>query len=250
MNEIKNYLKNLLGKNYIYLYKNGSTAIKRAVKILNKKTVLIPDQGGWLTYLRFNHIKLKTKYGVLNLKDLENKANKNSVLLVNSLPAYIMEQPIEEIIKICKEKNCLIINDIAGSIGLKVSKFGDILVGSFRKWKPVNFNYGGFIATNLKLNLKDEIEQEKLKGLMKNLKQIPKRLKYLRSIIKKIKQDLKDFNIIHRNYDGLVVIIKYKNENEKNKIIKYCKNNILQYTECPRYIRINEKAISIEVKRK
>lgn len=249
--EIKEYLRNLLNKNNIYLYKNGSTAIKRAIKILNKEKVLIPDQGGWLTYLTFkNHIKLKTKYGLLDIEDLKIKADKNSVLLINSLPAYIIEQPMEEIIKLCKERNCLVVNDIAGSIGLDVAKSGDILVGSFGKWKLVNLGYGGFIATDLNLSLQDEIEQEKLQGAIKKLKEIPERLSYLKSIIKKVKQDLSKFDIIHRDYDGLVVILKYKNEGEKNKIVKYCKNNNIQYTECPRYIRVNEKAISIEVKRK
>ena len=38
-------------------------------------------------------------------------------------------------------------------------------------------------------------------------------------------------------------------QEEKGKIIKYCEENNLQYTICPRYIRVNCDAISIEVKR-
>ena len=37
--------------------------------------------------------------------------------------------------------------------------------------------------------------------------------------------------------------------NVKQRIIDYCNENNLEFTECPRYIRINEPAISIEVKR-
>ena len=40
-----------------------------------------------------------------------------------------------------------------------------------------------------------------------------------------------------------------KIEEEMKKIINYCDNNKLPYTECPRYIRINQKAISIEIKK-
>ena len=36
---------------------------------------------------------------------------------------------------------------------------------------------------------------------------------------------------------------------QKESIINYCVKNKLPYTECPRYIRLNEKAISIEIKR-
>ena len=42
------------------------------------------------------------------------------------------------------------------------------------------------------------------------------------------------------------------NENdfvEKEAITMYCESNGYEFTECPRYIRIIEPAISIEVKR-
>ena len=37
---------------------------------------------------------------------------------------------------------------------------------------------------------------------------------------------------------------------EKKELIAYCEKNGYEYTECPRYIRVLENAISIEVKRK
>ena len=42
---------------------------------------------------------------------------------------------------------------------------------------------------------------------------------------------------------------QHNNDEEKDKIIKYCKENNYEYTLCPRYIRVNENAVSIEVKR-
>jgi len=45
------------------------------------------------------------------------------------------------------------------------------------------------------------------------------------------------------------VIIKFDDEEVKQRIIEYCKENNLEYTVCPRYIRVNENAVSIELKR-
>ena len=66
---------------------------------------------------------------------------------------------------------------------------------------------------------------------------------------KKIVNDLKDFTIIHKNDLGFVVVVKFATDEEKEKIINYCNKESLPWTECPRYIRLNKKAISIEVKR-
>ena len=74
-------------------------------------------------------------------------------------------------------------------------------------------------------------------------------VKFLLEKRKKVINDLVDYDIIHKNDLGFVVIIKFKDDTEKENLINYCKNNNLEWTECPRYIRINQKAISIEIKR-
>ena len=61
-------------------------------------------------------------------------------------------------------------------------------------------------------------------------------------------EDLAGFNLVHRNDLGFVVVVKFNDEAEKEKIIKYCTQEKLPWTEGPRYIRLNEKAISIELK--
>ena len=58
---------------------------------------------------------------------------------------------------------------------------------------------------------------------------------------------LKDFDIIQSN--GINVIVKFNNAEEKLKLIDYCKLYGYEFTLCPRYIRVLEDAISIEVKR-
>ena len=54
---------------------------------------------------------------------------------------------------------------------------------------------------------------------------------------------------VQENDFGFVVVIKFTTEEEKEKIINYCGNHNLEWTECPRYIRLNKPAISIEIKR-
>ena len=56
--------------------------------------------------------------------------------------------------------------------------------------------------------------------------------------------------MLHRKKKGINVVVKYYSENERERLIKYCNNENLDYTICPRVIRVNERAVCIEVKRK
>lgn len=240
--QAKEILRKLTGKKHIYLVDRGNTAIKFLQNKYKEKTFLIPDQGGWLTYKNAKIKKtFKTNYGITKPLKMQN-----SILLINTMPGYFALQSLKGF---KKDKTSLIINDASGSIGTKYAKQGDIILGSFGKQKPVNLNYGGFIAANFLLNVQENFNKLKLIALEKKLKQLPQRLKKLQRITKKIKKELKQYNILHKKHKAINIIVKFENEQTKNKIIKYCNNNNLQYTICPRYIRVNEKAISIEVKR-
>ena len=56
-------------------------------KSLGKTKLIVPDQGGWITYfqygkkLKFDLKELNTHYGVIDLKNLEDSVDKNSVVL-------------------------------------------------------------------------------------------------------------------------------------------------------------------------
>ena len=126
----------------------------------------------------------------------------------------------------------------------------DIIIGSFGKWKLVDAGKGGFIATDEELDVKEFTDEETLKIIEKKLLELPGRIKYLNEIKTKVIKDLKDYGIVKSHDQGIVIIIKYKDEQEKSDIETYCQKNDLEWTECPRYIRINEQAISIEIKRK
>jgi dTDP-4-amino-4,6-dideoxygalactose transaminase len=265
-------IKEFTGHEHIILTSRGNSAIYVALSLAKEfgsnGKILIPDQGGWLTYKQYSEkLKLKvseleTDYGVVDINDLKLKLKGSSALIFSNPASYYAEQPLEEIYDVCKEK-AVVVLDVTGSIGTNTDgKYADILVCSFGKWKPVNIGYGGFISfndnkylefveklTEEKQNLSFEGSSEKYNQLLNQLDNLYNKYKFFSEINKKIKNDLKDFDIIHKNKKGINVIVKFEDEIEKEKIIKYCNNNKYDYVLCPKYIKVNEKAVSIEVKR-
>ncbi|MBD3203149.1 NUDIX domain-containing protein [Candidatus Woesearchaeota archaeon] len=258
--KVKNQLQQLTGKKYILFTDRGNTSIKlslNSAKQKNKNKAFIQDQGGWLTYpqfakkLKFEVIRLKTDYGIVSLSGLD-VLDSSFTLLINSMPGYIAEQKnMKKIQEICIKKRSFLINDVSGSIGSEIAKYGDIIIGSFGRWKPVNVKYGGFIATD---NLSDYLfmmntNTRKIDMFYSELNQklanLTKRRKFFYQKNFKIKKELINQKIIHRKNKGFNVIVK----DNKKKIIEYCKKNNYEYTLCPRYIRVLEDAVSIEVKR-
>ena len=259
--KIKKILRSFTSTKDIKLIARGNNAVFIALQIakrLGKTDVLIQDQGGWLTYkqyaqkLEMKVIELKTDYGIIDVKKLPDKLNENSVLIVNSLTGYFAEQPMRKIANIAKDKKTLLINDVSGSIGTWNCKYGDIILGSFGNWKPINLGEGAFIAVKDEKNFKFfEVEEAVLNytELLKKIETLGKRLKFLYNTCKKIKKELKKEKIIHKDSYCLNVVVLFDNDAEKEKIINYCNTNSLPYTLCPREIRVNANAISIEVKR-
>lgn len=259
----------LTGHKHIKLTNCCNSAILLSLLAAKKEgigTILIPDQGGWLTYKTFPEmlglkiVEVKTNYGLLDLKELEKKVDSSSALLINSLAGYIAPLPLKEIFRICKAKGCLLIEDASGSIGyggLCDGSLSDIIVCSFGKWKPINLEYGGFISTSQKklLELDPELFQMTkfnenfFSPLIEKLENFPKRREALLQSCKKIKSELKVGEIVHPKEQGLNVIVRFAAEAEKEKIINYCRKNGYEFTLCPRYIRVMDKAVSIEVKR-
>lgn len=249
MDPIKQKLSELTGKKNIYITQRGNVSIKESLKFaksLGFDKVFMQDQGGWITYdqfaekLKLNIQTIKTDYGLVK------GTFENCILLINTMPGYGYLQDTEDI----KTKKSIVINDASGSIGHAQAKWGDIILGSFGDDKPVNLGKGGFIATNYKMNIDEEkLDEDEKKKLLTLLKDLHLRQDHLSHTQKLIKNDLRKFDIVHPNKEGINVIIKTKNDKEKQEIIDYCEKHKHQYTECPREIRINEPGISIEVKR-
>ncbi len=258
--EIKKRLSELTGKKNIILTRRGNKALKFILKALKEKglkKIVIQDQGGWITYpqyakeLGFELVEIKTDYGISDLKDLESKADSSSILLINSMPGYIAYEDMDKIAEIAKRKKSVLVNDVSGSIGSANAKIGDIIFGSFGHWKPIDLGYGGFIADDsgaVKIDSVFDLKWEK--GLLEKIAVMEKRVGQLKELSSKTKKDLSSFEIIHREAGGFNVAVKFRDDAEKEKIINYCAEKKLEWAECPRYIRVNEKAICIEVKRR
>lgn len=268
-NAIIKKLKELTKTRHVKLVNSGNVAIFLALfyaKTIGKKTCLIPDQGGWISYKTYPlHLGLKirevkTDYGLFNLDDLDKKLDKDSVLIYENPAGYYAEQNANEIYGLSKKKGSLCVLDASGSIGdlnLCSGTFADIIVASFSSWKPVNLGVGGAILFNDKNDpaaIKDLFsisefsgDLDKLDGKLDLLKDKYAKMYALQS---EVKQKLKDFKVLHQEKKGLNVIVKYDSIDELKKLEKFCKDNDFEFVLCPKYIKVNEKAISIELKRR
>ena len=254
MFRVINHIKNVTRHRDVAITSRGNESIQRAFEIVKKNSfrnkLLIPDQGGWLTYrdfavkMGFDVVELKTDKGVVILSELKKHVNDSSCFIFNVFAGYYAEQPIKEIFNECKKAKCICIADVTGAFSDPVLCNGanaDIFVGSFGKWKIVNYGKYGFISSSLydvgeSVKFEDDLYQKVIEA--------PKRLKLLLEKASKVKEDLKQFDIFHKDKRGINVIVGYD-----EKVIDYCKYNKYEYVICPKNIKVLEHAISIELKR-
>ncbi|MFT4326128.1 MAG: DegT/DnrJ/EryC1/StrS family aminotransferase [Candidatus Woesearchaeota archaeon] len=260
-NECKKELSNLTGINFITLTPRCNAAIKLALRVaqnLEKKHCYILDQGGWMTYEPFAKKQgftmhtIKTKTSVLNLKELHFE--KDSILIMHSLSAYCNPQPMKEIYEVCKQQDCLLINDCSGSITDPDLLYGDIFVGSFGKWKPINNGKGGFIGTKDKHLDKEimfeefDVSSEQLLEKITHAKnRVAKNNEKSLAIMDVLQEKFPNIKIYNPNIlknQNLVVLCSYSEE-----IAEFCTEQEWPIEICPRDIRITIPAISIETKR-
>ena len=138
-------LKELTSHKYVEILTKGNSAIWSALQVAEKE-VLIPEEGGWLTYpqypkkLGLELSEVKCNNVILDLEDLKEKSKTADVLLYENPGGYHAEQPLKDIYSICQKNNCLVILDVSGSIGTKLckGKYADIVIGSFGRWKPID----------------------------------------------------------------------------------------------------------------
>jgi glycine/serine hydroxymethyltransferase len=256
-------LKDVVSHENILLVNRGNTAIKLAFEIVkevsSRKKVLIPDQAGWLSYKNipaknFEIVEVKTNDGLIDLEDLEEKSLDAAALICMGMPGYFVGDDLEKISSICNSNGCLIIEDNTANIGLiDNSSFVDFCICSFSNWKPINLGNGGMIS--VKNSEWFELIKDKgnfsgsLEELNAKLDQLKARYEQFFSLRKKVLEDLKDFNIIHPDKKGINVIVKFSSDEEKDKIISYCKEKSFEFVECPKYYKVMCDAISIELKR-
>lgn len=262
--KILQLLRQYTGHENVWLTESGDAAILAALNLARlkteKKTVLIPDQGGWLSYQKypkkvgFKLAALKTDLGIIDTAILKKGLANASCLLYQNPAGYFADQPIADIYKECK--GTTVILDVTGCLSDKAlcnGAYADIMVGSFGEHKPVNLGYGGFISMKEAFGNPEEFltpfDDSYIAPLHQKLIELPARYKKLTETARKVKMQLKEKRIAHPNRQGINVVVLYADESEKMKLVKFCQENKFEYTECPRYIRVMTNAISIEIKR-
>lgn len=269
-------LKKLTGHSLIELTTRGNTAISCALSVVVSKSgsgkkVLIPSEGGWLTYktipkkLGLEHVEVRCKDAVLDLVELHRllETKEFGALLYQNPAGYFAVQPMKEIYELCSRHNCIVVLDVSGGIGtgLCTGEYADIIVGSFGTWKLVEAKGGGFVSTsNQKLfdvmcekGIEKLEDSSQIEVIYQELGKLAGRVAMLLEFRRKVVDDLVDLklDVVHADAAiGFVVVVRFNSEYEKSKIVDYCTVSGWEYTECPRYIRLNSQAISIELKRK
>lgn len=252
-------LARLLGVTHVVLTSRGNDAIKQSLRAVKGyygvASVRIPDQGGWLTYRQFPQ-KLGLTLTYASTHDayiypdkLRKELAEGDVLLYENPGGYFVSMDAKGIASVCREKGVPIIADVSGSIGRPCD--ADILICSFGKGKLVDLGYGGCIGFHDKrlLNVFKETFEGDLNGLKQKVDGLERRRSFLLEHCARIKEDLEDYEIIHPQHEGIVVCVGFSDDEEKKKITGYCERQGYEYTICPRYIRVQRDAVSIEVKR-
>lgn len=264
--EIILHVQKLTGHPFIEIVLRGNSAIDSALSLVPKnKIILIPEEGGWIHYqkapdkLCLGCVEIKCHDARIDLKDLEDKLRKNpcGAFLYQNPGGYFAEQPVKEIYDLCRKYGCLAIMDVSGAIGTKLcdGRYADILIGSFGEWKLVEAKGGGFISCQKKeifekLKLEKLDDPKQLQIIFEKLQELPERIDFLLKKREKIVSELQKqkLAVVHPNDLGFVAVIKFSGEKEKRDLVEFCQIRNLPYTLCPRYIRLNSPAVSIEVK--
>ncbi|MBT4446400.1 aminotransferase class V-fold PLP-dependent enzyme [archaeon] len=266
-------LRHLTKHENVAVINRGNAAILLTM-LQSTGPILIPKEGGWMTYEKFavalnrELIKVDTKQAKIDLEDLKRKItaakknckeNEQVLFIYHSNAAYTIAQDTKEIYNICHSSDVLVAMDACGSIGTELANghHCDIMFSSFGKWKLIDANEGAFISTQNKdlfQKVKPLVAAVSFDGnfslIHQKIKDLPNRIEFLRNKSQEIIQDLSKFQILNKSQKfPFVVLVKFKNEIERLNIAAYCTKNELEYTVCPREIRIMEDAISIEVKR-
>lgn len=262
ISEVIKKIKKLVDQKNIRIVNRGNAAVFSALMIAKRINprpyILIPDQGGLACYKKYPSFynfavkEVKTNYGMIDIDDLKTHAKTASALLYSAVAGYFAAQEIKSIYKACKKAGCFVIMDVSGCFGHKKlckGKFADILTCDFGPNEIANYGYGGFISTQKPQYIdaaKDALTLFKVhpnfyKGIMPYLNS--KKVDSLIMEAERVKKDLKKYVILHKDRKGVNVVVKFNPD-----IITYCQKKGYKYNLCPSYVRVNERAVSIELK--
>jgi len=136
---------------------SGRIAIKEILKrlIKNREKCLIPNylcDSIYNCFDNFDYYNINNNFGI-DIKYLTNLIKKNNYKLIFIINYFgYVDKNIDNILKICKENNILVIEDFTHNIYSK-KNYGDISLCSYRKSLPTPFG-ALVIDTNNILNIK------------------------------------------------------------------------------------------------
>ena len=230
--------------------------------------ILGPKEGGWITYesiaqsLGKEYIHVETAAAKIDLDDLKVKvesAGKGSLFIYHSNAAYSVAQDTKAIYDVCHAAGVLVAMDASGAIGTELCNghHADILFASFGRWKLIENKEGAMVSVADKVrfkNMKPLLQAVSFEGdfaqLLQRINELPKRIEFLLAQSQQVIKGLQKHKILNKDEKyPFVVIVPFENEIDRLKIAAFCTKNKLEYTQCPREIRVMQDAISIEVKR-
>jgi perosamine synthetase len=163
--EVKKFEKKFskyVNRRYSAAVSSGTAALEIAVKAVGIKKndeILIPNFtiiSNALAVLKQQAkpilIDCNLENWNINIQDIEKKITKKTKAIIIT-HIYSFPNEMDQILKICKKKNIIIIEDAAEVLGLryknkKCGSFGDISTFSFYANKQVTTGEGGMISTN------------------------------------------------------------------------------------------------------
>ncbi len=269
--EAEKAISNLTGHRHAATMATGDCAILAALSAIGGKVVL-PDQGTWKGFKRHTAllgievVEIKTDLGLLDIEALSQVLSEHApgALCISSFAGYVAEQPIAEISKLCRENDCLLVEDASGAIGdakLASSRYADVIVCSAGAPKILNLVTGGFLSTDVEevyegaksIARACRLNPIVCAGLVEELKNAPRRVGILLRFSELLKEEFKD--VVHPGKRGVCVGIELK-KGDPRKVAREARarglvtdlgNSLL--TTCPRYERFLKNGLVIELKK-
>lgn len=261
-------IKNLTGHNNVKVVNSGNAAILSVMSTING-AILIPDQGGWSGFEEIARVlkvptnKIDTNQGVLDPEILTEFLTDHRVeaVFLTSLAGYTAEQPLKEIYQICDQNDVLLVEDASGALGdptkkLAWAKQAHVILASTGSPKMVNAGGGGFLSTD-----QEEIVGDS-KKITKTLRASPLTCAAIRVEVQNASESFtktvkaceylkKEFHsAFHREKRGVNVCLSTEDPKkfayQLRDHIKIEGGNMI--TTCPRYERLTEPAVCLEIK--
>jgi len=258
------------GHEYSKIVGSGNSSI---LAVMNnfKERVMVPDQGGWSGFKKMadfrgiETVEVTTNKGLINPDVLNDsiKAESPEALFITSFAGYMAEQPVKDLYEVCEDNGVLLVEDASGSIGdpekrLANGNHAHVIIASTGTPKTVNVGSGGFITTGDKKLLDNsnyllkslKADPVTCAGIAEEIKNAPETISKTLKSCEILKEELSELNIYHKYKRGINICISHDNP----KRVSYNLRQSLKVdgggivTVCPRYDRIKEKGVCIELK--